>query len=66
MFSRLNFALPALVVAATVGASIVPRGQGQGQNGGSCNTGALQCCQNTVKVSSVSPFCNMYRRVARS
>ncbi|KAI0746812.1 fungal hydrophobin [Daedaleopsis nitida] len=46
MFSHLTSVLPALLVATTVGASIVPRGHGD------CKTGPTQCCQNSVKSDS--------------
>ncbi|RDX54529.1 fungal hydrophobin [Lentinus brumalis] len=58
--ARLTAVLP-VVLAATigVGASIVPRCDGSGSSGsgsaGSCNTGPIQCCNQTYDTKDHSP-----------
>ncbi|KAH9896893.1 fungal hydrophobin-domain-containing protein [Cubamyces lactineus] len=43
MVARITAALVALVAATAAGASAIPR-----NDGSSCNTGSIQCCDSTV------------------
>ncbi|TFK87825.1 fungal hydrophobin [Polyporus arcularius HHB13444] len=63
IFARLTAVLPVVLAATTVGASIVPRCDGSGSgsgssdsgSAGSCNTGPVQCCNQTFDTKDHSP-----------
>ncbi|KAI0717354.1 fungal hydrophobin [Cerioporus squamosus] len=60
IFARLTAVLPVVLAATIVGASIVPRapgngGSGSSGSGGSCDTGSVECCNQTFDTKDHSP-----------